>query len=66
VIAAMGPRTPAPAPGGPAWRMAFLYVTDGSAADASNLAAVDRLRTQFESFFAESTEGRLTVETRLK
>ena len=66
IVAAMGPRSPAPAPGGAPWRMAFLYVTDGSAADASNLAAVDRLRAQFETFFAQSTEGRLTVETRLK
>ena len=66
VIAAMGPRSPAPAANPPAWRVAFLYVTQGDANDAANVAVVDRIRTQFESYFPVSTEGRLSIETRLK
>jgi hypothetical protein len=66
VIAAIGPRVPAPAPNPPAWRAAFLYVTGGDAADAANVALVERLRSQFQAFFPLSTEGRLSIETRLK
>ena len=66
VIAAMGPRNPAPAPTAAPWRIAFLYVTDGNAQDAAAVAQVDRIRSQFESYFPLSTEGRLTIETRLK
>lgn len=66
VIAAMGPRSPAPAPNGAPWRVAFLYVTEGEAGDAAALATIDRIRSQFEEFFQRSTEGRLSVDTRLK
>lgn len=66
VIAAMGPRSPAPAANPPAWRVAFLYVTQGDPGDAAGIALVDRIRSQFEAYFALSTEGRLSIETRLK
>ncbi|MBP6703336.1 MAG: hypothetical protein KA385_07500 [Vicinamibacteria bacterium] len=66
VIAAMGPRSPAAAPNGAPWRVAFLYVTEGEAGDAAALATIDRIRSQFEEFFQRSTEGRLSVDTRLK
>ena len=66
VIAAMGPRSPAPAPNPPAWRVAFLYVTPGDLGDAAGIALVDRIRSQFEAYFPLSTEGRLSIETRLK
>jgi len=66
VIAAMGPRSPAPAPNPPAWRVAFLYVTQGDPGDAAGIALVDRVRSQFEAYFPLSTEGRLSIETRLK
>jgi hypothetical protein len=66
VIAAMGPRTPAPEPSSRPWRVAFLYVTDGNAADGASIAQVDRIRAQFEEYFTKSTEGRMTIETRLK
>lgn len=66
VIAAMGPRTPAPAPNPPAWRAAFLYVTRGDPNDAAGIALVERIRSQFEAYFPLSTEGRLSIETRLK
>ncbi len=66
VIAAMGPRSPAPAPNPPPWRVAFLYVTQGDPGDAAGIALVDRIRSQFEAYFLLSTEGRLSIETRLK
>lgn len=66
VIAAMGPRSPVPAPNGTPWRVAFLYVTEGEAGDAAAVAIVDRIRSQFEEFFQRSTEGRLSIDTRLK
>jgi hypothetical protein len=66
VIAAMGPRSPAAAPNGAPWRVAFLYVTEGEAGDAAAVAIVDRIRSQFEEFFPRSTEGRLSIDTRLK
>ena len=66
VIAAMGPRSPAPAPNPPAWRVAFLYVTDGDPSDGTAIALVESIRSQFEAYFPLSTEGRLSIETRLK
>ena len=66
VIAAMGPRSPAPSPNPAPWRMAFLYVTDGSAQDGEGTALVERIRSQFESYFERSTEGRFSIDTRLK
>ena len=66
VIAAMGPRSPAPAPNAAPWRVAFLYVTEGEAGDAAALAIVESIRSQFEEFFQRSTEGRLSIDTRLK
>lgn len=66
VIAAMGPRSPAPAQNPAPWRIAFLYVTDGSALDADAVALVDRIRSQFEAYFEGSTEGRFSIDTRLK
>ncbi|MBK5254469.1 MAG: hypothetical protein JJE39_00400 [Vicinamibacteria bacterium] len=66
VIAAMGPRAPAPSPNPPAWRVAFLYVTEGDSNDGTALARVESIRSQFEAYFPLSTEGRLSIETRLK
>ncbi|MEO8359471.1 MAG: hypothetical protein ABI672_05520 [Vicinamibacteria bacterium] len=66
VIAALGPRQPAPAPNPAPWRMAFVFVTSGASTDTAAIALVDRIRSQFEAFFPVSTEGRLSVETRLK
>lgn len=66
VIAAMGQRSPAPAPNPAPWRVAFLYVTDGSAPDGEGVALVDRIRSQFEAYFENSTEGRFSIDTRLK
>jgi hypothetical protein len=51
VIAAMGPRSPAPSPNPAPWRLAFLYVTDGSTENGDGAALVDSIRSQFESYF---------------
>ena len=66
VIAAMGPRSPAPAPNPAPWRVAFLYVTDGDTADPMALSLIERIRSQFDAYFPLSTEGRLSIETRLR
>ena len=66
IIAAMGPRTPPPAPNPPAWRIAFLYVTEGDSIDATAVGLINTIRSQFEAYFPQSTEGRLAIETRLK
>jgi len=66
VVAAMGARTPPAAPNPPAWRVAFLYVTDGDSNDDTAISLVQTIRAQFESYFPLSTEGRLSIETRLK
>ena len=66
VIAEMGPRSPAPSSNPPAWRVAFLYVTDGDANDGAALSLVESIRSQFQAYFPLSTEGRLSIETRLK
>jgi hypothetical protein len=66
VIAAMGPRTPTPVPNPPPWRVAFLFVTEGTASDAASVATLNQIRAQFEAYFPLSTEGRLSIETRLR
>jgi len=66
VVAAMGARIPAPVRNPAPWRIAFLYVTQGDSFDASNVALVERIRSQFQDYFPLSTEGRLSIETRLK
>ncbi len=66
LIAAMGRRSPAPVPNPPPWRVAFLYVTEGDPGDVSALGVVEQIRSQFEAYFPLSTEGRLSIETRLK
>jgi hypothetical protein len=46
--------------------VAFIYVTQGDPTDAAGAAMVDAIRSQFEAYFPLSTEGRLSIETRLK
>ena len=66
VIAAMGPRNPPAGANPPPWRVAFVYVTDGDPSDTTALGLINSIRSQFEAYFPQSTEGRLTIETRLK
>jgi hypothetical protein len=63
VIAALGPRQPLAGPK-PPFRQAYVYVSVG-APNAVELAKVDRIRTAFEAYFANATEGRWAVSTSL-
>lgn len=67
IVAAIGERSPAARSTGDApWRIAFIYFTEGSDVDGTASARVDAIRAQFEGFFANSTEGRWSVDTRLR
>ena len=48
-------------------RQAFVYiVTNGRSVDAGLASKVDRFRTQWEPFFLQATEGRMTAITKLR
>jgi hypothetical protein len=67
VIAINGPRTPASADTSKTHRQAFIYiVTNGRSTDAGQVAKLDRIRTQWEGFFLQATENRMTANTRLR
>ena len=67
IIAIHGPRIPSSAESSKLHRQAFIYVvTSGRAAEAPQVAKIDRIRTQWESFFLQATEGRMTAMTRLR
>jgi hypothetical protein len=67
VVAVMGPRVPAAADAPKVHRQAFVYVVGaGRQADAAATDKIDRIRRAWEPFFAEITDGRMRVETRLK
>lgn len=67
VIEAMGRRQPA-ADGSPkVHRQAFLYVIGrGRTADSAAIAKIDRIRSAWETFFRQATDGRARAETRLR
>jgi hypothetical protein len=64
VIASLGNRDPAPAPKAEPWRQAFVFVSVGEP-DPAAIQKVERLRAAWEAYFARSTEGRLTADSRL-
>jgi hypothetical protein len=67
IIAIHGPRIPSSADSARVHRQAFIYiVSSGRTADAAQIVKLDRIRTQWESFFQVATEGRMTVNTRLR
>jgi hypothetical protein len=67
VIAVMGPRVPSAADSSKAHRQAFIYiVTAGRAVNTAEVGKLDRIRTQWESFFLQGTDGRMTANTRLR
>lgn len=67
VIAIHGPRIPSAADSARVHRQAFIYVvTAGRAPDAGQVAKLDRIRTAWEGFFLQATEGRMTASTRLR
>jgi hypothetical protein len=67
VIAIHGPRSPSSTETSKIHRQAFiLVVSSGRNTDAAQVAKVDRIRTQWESFFLQATENRMTANTRLR
>jgi hypothetical protein len=67
VIAIHGPRVPAAADSPRTFRQAFIYiVTNGRTTDSAQVAKLDKIRTQWEAFFLQGTENRMTANTRLR
>jgi len=67
IIAVHGPRLPPPSETSKTHRQAFIYVVSaGRNTDSAQVAKLDRIRTQWESFFAFATENRMTANTRLR
>jgi hypothetical protein len=67
IIAIHGPRTPPSTETSKTHRQAFIYVVSaGRNTDMSHVAKVDRIRSQWETFFAQATENRMTANTRLR
>lgn len=66
VIAIHGPRRPAAADAPRVHRQAYIHVIgQGRQPDTGQIGKLDRVRRQFEEFFAAATEGRMRVVTRL-
>ncbi len=67
VVAVMGPRQPSAAEASKLVRLAFIYVvSNGRSVDAGQVGKVDRIRRQWEDFFARATDTRARAETRLR
>jgi hypothetical protein len=65
VVAAIGERNPRGAPWARPFREAFVYVSVGGPADPGNVAKVERIRAAWPAFFAQSVEGRGSVDPTL-
>ena len=67
VIAVMGTRVPTFSDSPKTHRQAFIYiVSNGRTADAGQVSKLDRIRVAWESFFLSATEGRMTLNSRLR
>jgi large repetitive protein len=66
VVAALGPRRPATAAAPRGFRQAFVLVAVGEPAAAADVAKVEQIRAAWEPFFVRSTEGRGSVDARLR
>jgi hypothetical protein len=66
IVAIHGPRQPSAGESPRIHRQAFVYVVSaGRAVDSGQVAKVDRIRRQWETFFLAATDGRMRAETRL-
>ena len=66
IVAANGPRIPSAADSPRVHTQAFIYVVSaGRTAGADQIDKLDRIRRQWEGFFAQATGGRMRVETGL-
>ena len=67
VIAINGARVPSSDVAPHTFRQAFIYiVSNGRTADSALVAKLDRIRSQWETFFGTATEGRMAGNTRLR
>jgi hypothetical protein len=67
VIAIHGARNPSSDVSSKTLRQAFiLIVSSGRSVDNGQVQKVDRIRTQWESFFLQATENRMTANSRLR
>jgi len=67
VIAINGARSPTSDVSPHTFRQAFIYiVSNGRTADSALVAKLDRIRSQWETFFGTATEGRMSGNTRLR
>jgi hypothetical protein len=67
VIAVEGPRVPDAASSPRVHRQAFIYlVSAGRSPDPGQIDKTDRIRRQWEGFFQQATEGRMSAKTALK
>jgi hypothetical protein len=67
VIAIHGPRIPSVADSPRTLRQAFIYVVSaGRSTDPGQVAKLDRIRTAWDGFFLQATEGRMTANSRLR
>jgi hypothetical protein len=67
VIAVNGTRSPSSAESPRTHRQAFIYVvSNGRTADGGQIAKLDLIRRQWEAFFLQATDGRMTALTRLQ
>ena len=67
VIAVNGQRSPTSADATKTHRQAFIYVvSSGRNLDSGQVAKLDNIRKQWETFFVQATDGRMTAVTRLQ
>ena len=66
IITAMGPRVPSAATAQKNFRQAFLFVVRGARETSDELAKLERIRSQWETYFSDSTGRRGTMSTRLR
>jgi hypothetical protein len=67
VVAAMGQRLPSVADSPKTHRQAFIYVvSNGRSLDSGQVAKLDRIRREWETFFRQATENRMSADTRLR
>jgi hypothetical protein len=67
VIAIHGARNPSVQDAPKTFRQAFVYiVTNGRTPDSSKVAKVDNIRRQWEGFFRQATDNRMSPSTSLR
>ena len=67
IVAINGPRTPSANDSSRVHRQAFIYVSSaGRSPDAGQVAKLDRIRTMWEQFFLQATDGRMRAITTLR